>query len=281
MSSYMLQASYASIGSPVADRFSGYDSSACTPLNMASDVSNYSSGYQDNSLQPPHSDGSNRSFPTPTGDPTSSADSTYFDGMTQAEPMASNFASDGGFVSSSTYTIHGSYMLQRDEKPEFYPREQSSPSTPGSEKFSGGGSSSMGYQGFSPSPASSTAPSQYAEDPSYPKNYQDNLDLFSKDSFQSPAYSMPGFPDRKDGIFQQPAFQGNQYMDSRQEIHGYQQGFYDSPRMADSNFNFSGPAQGSPGFYHGDINIHIARQPYSRSGSGLSLNIGGPMGADA
>lgn len=245
---------------------------------MAADIGSYHSNYQESTG---YAEGSNFASPEPVA-----SEPSYFDSI--QDSLSSSFTSEGSAGAfPSTYTIHGSYMVQRDEKPEFYPRDQSSPSTPGSEKFSSTHPSYSG-PGYPPSPVASssqaqTTGSQFPEESSFKQGtYPENLDFFTKPESSSPfqpsSYQpgMPGYPDPKDRLFQSPGYQGSQYMDSRQGL--YQQGFYDSPRMPEPNFNFPGQHQ-SQSYYRGDFNIQIAHQPYPRPG--LSLTIGNPLNPDS
>ena len=269
--------------SPI-DRFaaSEFDVSVCTPSSsMVTEMSTY---------QPPSFSGAPlhqqpaTTFASDTAGFGSDAalESFGFENIqTAMQAFQDSALSGSGFghepQTTTGYTIQGTYMFQRDEKPgpDFF-RDQTSPVSPAhSDKFS---TTSMPFEGQFQNFAASTA-----DEPSFIKQVASTFvspdsaaqDIFPKQSsfqgsgspgFQQPA--IPTFPDQKDSVFSS-GFQG--FPDNRQgSFHGFQPGYFDNTRMPtpDANFNFP---QGQGGVYRGDINIQIARHGYPRN---LSLTIG-------
>ena len=212
--------------------------------------------------------------------------------QTAMQAFQDSALSSSGFPEPQTtasYTIQGTYMFQRDEKPgaDFF-REPTSPVSPTahSEKFSASLPSFEGqFQSFvsgdepgfikhSTSSFGSDSPGAGPQD-IFPKQQQQQQQQQQSSSFQgpgSPGFQQPAIPtfsDQKDGVFA-GGFQG--FPDNRQAgFHGFGPGYFDNTRMPtpDSNFNF--PQAGQGGVYRGDINIQIARHAYPRN---LSLTIG-------
>jgi hypothetical protein len=176
--------------------------------------------------------------------------------------------SEGGIT-----TIQGSYaMFPRDEKPDLYHSDshETSPS-PTETKFSATlqppFATDMGFhQGYS----HTNPQGQFA-------SLIDNQDFFPKHSTAyGQGYGQPSmtYHDQKD-IFTPPArVTTSAFGDTRSTSYSTGAGFYQN-RMGSPEGNFNFPFQGQPHIgYHGNFDIHIARQPYPRN---FSLTIGGPL----